>query len=230
MEHLEDFFAKITDQKAVRVTLPILDKGEKQRFSCLFVSERQPSFYLVFPPGNLPATRIDQQRTCVVTVDFGGQAVSLVAEIVSIDADQIIHATARELVSHEQNRSYFRVDAATPVAAEPLDAALQEDADTSWRLIGETIDLSGSGMLCLFEAPIEVDRKVRVQLTLPTGAMDVLEVIGHVVRCKKNSDSQYQIALHFDNIAIEEQDRIIGSCLELQRKQLRMKVQVQNIL
>ena len=230
VKHLQEFFSNITDKKAVRVTLPVMDRDEKERYNCLFVSERQPSFYLVFPPGDLPVTRIDQNRTCIVTVDFGGRAVSLIADIDSIKGDQIIQATGREIVDHEQNRNYFRVDAVTPVAAEPVDAALQEDADAAWRLVGETIDLSGSGMLCTFDAPMEVNQRVRVQLTLPTGAMDIIEVIGHVVRCREISESLYQIALHFDTIAAEEQDKIVGSCLEVQRKQLRMKVQIQHIL
>ncbi|PIE58420.1 MAG: hypothetical protein CSA33_03085 [Desulfobulbus propionicus] len=230
MEQLEDFFATITDQKAVRVTLPILDSDEKKRLSCLFVSECQPAFYLAFPPGSLDASSIDQSKKCLLTVDFGGQVVSVVATIEAIEGDQIIKATACEVIRHQQHRNYFRVDAATPVAAKPIETNLDTKQDKAWYLQGETMDLSGSGMLCTFPAPLERDRPLRIRLTLPNNTMDVIDIIGHVVRCRKINDALFHVALHFDTIETDERDKIVGSCLEVQRKQLRMRVQVKDLL
>lgn len=228
MQKIEEFFSKIEDQKAVRVALPIRDQNLKERYQCIYSTGTPPSFSLVFPEEALPFERLDRETACLVTVDIGGQAVSITAFIESSPDNQTLVLTAKNVADHEQQRNYFRVDASTPISASPLiPKTIQKDAE-EWHLEGETVDLSGSGALCTFPQPIEINKRVRIDLALPTGYMEVISIIGHVVRCRQIDGKTYQVGLHFDALTSEDRDRIMASCFELQRKHLRMKVQVKD--
>lgn len=227
MQQLEDFFSKVKDQKAVRVTLPLANSVPKERIHCIFGAATPPTFFLYFQEGALPVT-LDDTTPCVVTVDLGGQAISVTAEIVDVKDEQTLQLKAVKVISHEQVRNYFRVDATTPIMATPVNPLKQGAEKDTWHLEGETIDLSGSGALCAFSQPLEKGRKVRINLTLPTGLMDMVQSIGHVVRCEKIEEAVYHVGFHFDVLASEDRDKIMASCFELQRKHLRMKVQVKN--
>ncbi len=229
MQQLEDFFSQVKNNKTVRVTLPLLNSGPKEKIHCIYGAATPPTFFLFFPEGALPAT-LDNSKSCVVTVDVGGQAISVTAEIASINDEQSLQLKAVKVVSHEQARNYFRVDANTPIMATPVNSPKKDADKDAWHLEGETVDLSGSGALCSFSQPLEKGKKVRINLTLPTGLMDVVQSIGHVVRCKKVEDSMYHVGFHFDMLPSEDRDKIMASCFELQRKHLRMKVQIKNPL
>ena len=227
MQQLEDFFSQVEDHKAVRVTLPLSDGVPQERIHCIYGAATPPIFFLLFQEGALPVT-LDDTTTCVVTVDLGGQAASVTAEIIAIKDEQTLHLKAVKVISHEQARNYFRVDATTPIMATPVNPLKKNTKKDTWHLEGETIDLSGSGTLCAFPQPLEIGKKVRINLTLPTGLMDMVQSIGHVVRCEKIEDSVYHVGFHFDILASEDRDKIMASCFELQRKHLRMKVQIKN--
>ena len=115
--------------------------------------------------------------------------------------------------------------------AEAPDAGLIEELareGEAWRLLGDTIDLSGSGLLCSFAAPLDEGRRVRIDLTLPVGPMDLITAYGHVVRCRQVGAETFYVALAFDAIDPESQDKIMACCFEIQRRQLRMRVLVRN--
>ncbi|WP_028585512.1 flagellar brake protein [Desulfogranum mediterraneum] len=230
MQQLNPFFSQIDDQKAVRVALPMTDRPEKERINCIYEAVRPPSFRLLFPEGMLPASRIDLEQSAVVTVDLGGQTLSVAADITGISSTQSLEFKATEVISHEQLRSYFRVDAATPVSAGPLPGQTSLAGEEEWRLQGETIDLSGSGALCSFSQGLKKGKKVRIELALPTGQMELIQIIGHVVRCSRAGEETFHVGLHFDTLSSEDRDRIMASCFQLQRQHLRMKVQVKDIL
>ena len=229
LQPLEDFFSQVEDQKAVRVTLPLSDSVPKERIHCIYGAATPPTFFLLFQEGALPVT-LDDTTTCVVTVDLGGQAISVTAKIVAIKDEQTLQLEAIKVNSHEQARNYFRVDANTPIMATPVNPLQKEADNDAWHLEGETIDLSGSGALCAFSKPLGKGKKVRINLTLPTGLMDRVQSIGHVARCEKIEEAMYLVGLHFDVLSSDDRDKIMGSCFELQRKHLRMKVQVKNPL
>lgn len=226
MQSLEDFFSTIPDQKAVRVTLPGAGNTATERIQCVYGPATPPLFFLYFAEGDLPMDAATRGRSCVVTIDIGGQNVSVTADIEAVRDNQTLELQATELINHEQVRNYFRVDAVTPIALEPLIPFQPTETAVQWPLVGETIDISGSGALCTFSSPLEIGEKVRIALTLPTGLMETMQIIGHVVRCRALPDKHYQVGLHFDALSSEDRDRIMASCFHLQRKHLRLKVQV----
>ncbi len=230
MSSLDSLFAKIEDGKAVRVALPIKDEVEKRRISCVYRAEEPPRFSLLFTPGSLPVDRIDPHRKCMVLIDIAGRNVSLAADIEKIPDKDTLQLVGRDVISHQQMREYFRVDVSTPIVAAPLLPPDQADEDASWRLNGETIDVSGSGLLAVFPEPLEKDRQVRVELVLPSGDGQVVQMVGHVVRTRKIRANRYHVGLHFDLIDSDTRDKIMACCFDIQRRHLRLKVQVKDRL
>ena len=228
MPLLNSFFLNIKEEKAVRAAVPFIGVGEKERLHCFYGKAEPPAFTLFFPPGTLSVDQIDTSRTCLVVMDFADQTVSVSADISKVIDEQTLELNAQESVVHSQSRNYFRVDANTRVSATAV-AAAEETAEErgNWNLLGDTIDLSGSGLLCSFSEPVEKGKKVRIELTLPIHGMEVISALGHVVRCRKIEESFYHVALHFDSIDSDSQDKIMACCFELQRINLRMRVQVQ---
>jgi len=214
--------------KAIRAAVPLLGVVEKERLHCFFGKAEPPAFTLFFPAGSLSVDQVDTSRTCMIMVDFTDQTISVAADIGKILDSQTLELIAQEAVSHSQSRGFFRVDASTSVAASSAVPEKMTIEGDGWRLSGDTIDLSGSGLLCSFNEPIEKDKQVHIELILPTRDMETIHALGHVVRCRKINPSLYHVALHFDSIDSESQDKIMACCFELQRRHLRMRVQVRN--
>ncbi len=228
MPTLDEIFTHIQTGKSVRIALPIIGIMEKKRVSCVYQRENPPEFTLLFNPGVLPTDEIDINRKTAVLLDISGRSISLAADIKQIVNDQTLQLVAQEVISHEQLRDYFRVDISAPLVARPALPENDPNTKEEWNLSGETVDVSGSGLLALFSTPIDQDKPVRVDLVLPTGDAQTVQTIAHVVRSSKITDHQYQVALHFDQIKSEDRDRIMACCFEIQRKHLRLKVQVKN--
>ncbi len=228
MPLLNSFFINLKEGKAVRAAVPLIGVGEKERLHCFYGKAEPPAFTLSFPLGTLSIDQVDTSRTCMVVMDFAEQTVSISADISKIIDEQTLELITQESVVHGQSRNYFRVDANTKVSAASIKPEATTEEGTSWNLLGDTIDLSGSGLLCSFSEPLEKGKKVRIELTLPIRDMAVIGILGHVVRCRKIEENLYHVALHFDSIDSESQDKIMACCFELQRRNLRMRVQVRN--
>ncbi|MBV5318095.1 MAG: PilZ domain-containing protein [Desulfobulbaceae bacterium] len=228
MPLLNSLFLNIKEGKAIRAAVPLVGVVEKERLHCFYGKAEPPAFTLFFPPGTLSIDQVDTSRTCMVMIDFADQTVSISADISKLLDPQTLELIAQETISHSQSRGFFRVDANTSVAASSTTPEEMAQEGEQWRLLGDTIDLSGSGLLCSFSEPLEKGKSVRIELTLPTRDMETINAVGHVVRCRKINPSLYHAAFHFDSIDSESQDKIMACCFELQRRHLRMRVQVQN--
>ena len=219
---------ELKPQTALRADVPLTGAVERERLPCFSGQAEPPALVLHFPPATLAPERIDTSRTCLVTVDLGERTAVLTTRLVAVRDEQTLDCVIEQIDWHSQARGYFRVAANTRVAASSvIPEELAREGET-WRLLGDTIDLSGSGLLCSFNAPIEEGRRVRIELTLPAGPMDLITAYGHVVRCQQVGAETFQVALHFDVIDPESQDKIMACCFELQRRQLRMRVLVSN--
>ena len=212
----------------MRAAVPLLGVTEKERVHCFFGKTAPPEFTLTFPYGALAVDQVDASRTCMVMIDLTNQTISISADISRIVDPWTLELIARESVVHAQNRSYFRVDATAKVAASSPVPESTADEGERWRLQGDTIDLSGSGVLCSFSEPLEKDKKVKIELALPTRDIDVIMALGHVARCRQIEKQLYHVALHFDLLDSESQDKIMACCFELQRRHLRMRVLLEN--
>ncbi len=225
MDTIESTLATIPDKLAVRVALPVTEGSEKIRLNCVYLASDAPKFSLFFPTGTLPVQIIDRHQKSVVLFDIGGKNISLTADIKDIEDDQLIHLVACEIINHEQLRDYFRIDISTPVFASCLvPKALKNQED--WRISGETIDVSGSGVLAVFSKAIDQHKPARLEIVLPTADEYTVKTTAKVVRVKKINATRYYVAFRFDTISPEDRDKIVGCCFEIQRQHLRLKVQV----
>lgn len=219
---------KIPDSKPVRIFIPMLDSAERYRASCVFEQTTPPEFNLLFKPGVLPEDVLDTKRTCLINVDMGGSSLSLEARIKKVFNDQSLEMVLEKSITHDQMREFFRVDAVTKVICSSLQPEFFDKAGKPWRLKGRTVDISGSGILAIFNEPPPKDKQVRLTLTLPLNEPEIISVLARPVRTMKIDENQYEVAYRFDDISTEDRDKIIGCCLIIQRKHLRLKVQVKD--
>lgn len=219
----------IPDAKPVRVFLPIKNVKERYRVQGVYSKSAAPLFSLHFKPGVIPVESINTKETCIINVDMGGPNISLEAKIKEVVNAQHLILSSIKGMSHDQMREFFRVDAVANVIGKSFHPKISKGDETQWFLKGETIDISGSGILASFsEAPPD-NTSIKLEITLPSQEEDVIKVVAHVVRIMKISDKQYDVAFHFDDIAAEDRDKIIGCCLEIQRRLLRLKVKVRDL-
>jgi len=225
---IEQLFSLLSTGKTARLSLPTPGfEDQKQRILCVYQHETPPEFSLIIPPSALPLNNIEINLKSTVLFDVGGQDIIIGAELKEIVGEQALRFIAREVIHHEQLRDYFRVDVSAPLVARP---ALGEtsDEEESWDVCGETIDVSGSGILAIFPQSLELGKNVLVELVLPTGGTEPVKAIAEVIRMRKIADDQHHTALHFTQIEPEDRDRIMACCFEIQRKHLRLRVQVTN--
>lgn len=223
-----DKFKDIPNGKPVRIFLPIKDSKERYRASCIYQKEEYPHFSLNFKIGELPHQYIDVKQTSLISVDLGGQNISVEAVIKEISGSQTLKMVVQKTINHEQMREFFRVDANAHVISKAFHPKISNHKGEDFSFDGTTIDISGSGILTSFTELPPMDQQVKLEITLPNDEEKVITALAKPIRSQQISENQYDVAYHFEEIEPEDRDLIIGSCLIIQRQLLRMKVQVNN--
>lgn len=218
-----NILTNIPDEKPVRIFLPIKHSRQRYRTQAVYRKSSPPGFDLLFQPGALPQDHLDQQELCLVIVDFGGPNISMEAKIAS-SSGQMLKMIAQKLVSHEQMREFFRVDATTEVIAKSFQPEFFGEKGRPWTIKGTTIDISGSGILASFAEKPPEESPVRLEISLFTATPEKVKVLARPVRTQHIDQEQWEVAYYFEDISIEDRDKIIGWCLEIQRRLLRLKV------
>lgn len=221
-----DILKNIPNSKPVRIFLPLLNRPDSIRAQGLYQETDPPKFSLIFKPGMLPVDEIDIGKPCILSIDMGGPTVSLEAMIVKVANRQTLLMVLRKSVSHEQMREFFRVDTVTNVISKSFHTELFSDTNQPWSIEGQTVDISGSGILAIFDQKPQADHQVRLEITIPSVEAETIKVLAHQVRAQQLHDGRYEVAYHFDDITTEDRDKIIGCCLVIQRKMLRLKINV----
>ncbi len=216
----------VPDNKPVRIFLPLLHRPEHLRIQGLYLRKAAPKFSLLFKAGVLPVEQIDIKTPCIISIDMGGPTISLEAMIQRIADSQTLEMIVRKSMNHEQLREFFRVDAVTSVISQSLHTGLSDATSTSWSSEGRTVDISGSGILAIFKEKPRPDRQVQLEITIPSLEPEIIRVLAHQIRMQELHDGRVEVAYHFDDITTEDRDKIIGCCLNIQRKMLRLKVTV----
>jgi hypothetical protein len=228
MPAVTDTLRNIPNGKPVRIFLPLLNSPNRVRAQCVYQEAAPPKFALIFQPGMLPVDEIDTSQPCIITIDMGGPTLSLEAMIKKIVDPQTLQMIVQKSISHDQLREFFRVDAVTRVISKSFQTQFGSTISEPWSMQGETIDISGSGILAVFADLPPKDQRVHLEIIIPSPEPETVKVVAHPVRTHRLNDNRYEVAYHFDDISMEDRDKIIGCCLVLQRKLLRLKVQVKN--
>ncbi|MGW8193933.1 MAG: PilZ domain-containing protein [Desulforhopalus sp.] len=218
----------IPDGKPVRIFLPIVAEEEMVRAYGVYRKTQPPRFDLLFKPGDLPVNDLDDKKPCIVTIDLGGPALSLEAMVRSIAHPQKLEMVARKSTKHPQMRNYFRVDTDTKLVTKSFPRNSAKIAGKPWSYEGITVDISGSGVKALFDEQPPGEFPVQLEITIPNATPSTVKALAHQVRSRKLADGRFEVAFQYDEITSTDRDRIIGSCFEIQRRMLRLKVHVKN--
>ncbi len=219
---------KIPNGKPVRIFMALTHGTERYRAQCVYHKTEAPKFSLLFRPGILPVDEISLSDPCIINIDLGGPTFSLEAAIQKVANSQTLEMIELNTINHEQLREFFRVDSTTKVISKSFLPEIIGNKGKPWAIQGQTVDISGSGLLAIFPERPPKDRQVRLEISIPSAEPETIKVLASLVRCQEISDGYFEVAYHFDDISSEERDTIIGCCLVIQRKLLRLKVQVKD--
>jgi hypothetical protein len=221
-----NFLATISNEKPVRLFLPLLDSDDRVLLQCVLKKENSHHFILLFKPGTLPVDTIDKDTTCLVSLDDGGQSVSIECTLSRIINNQSLEMIPLKIITHEQMRDFFRVDCTVPIILKSIVPEEFGSSEDNWKILGTTVDLSGSGLRASFTTVPPENTQVRLELALPTTETTIVKTLASPVRISQLTEKLWDVAYQFDEIKDDDQDTIIGCCLVAQRRLLRLKVQV----
>ncbi len=221
MIKIDEILEKLNDNASVVVDIPST-KEEDLRCKAMLIKRESPLLELLFPPDSWTTTDLKFGANCNLVVDHKGTSVNLIARLDSAVGDRRLHFTAREPVAPEALRDFFRVSINATIEASYI-AGPQEVRVHSWKMLGTTIDLSGSGVLALF--PEKPPSNNRIQLIITTSAdAPPLVLLANVVRSYRLRKNRYQVAFHFETLTEKNRDQLLSFCLQEERRQLRENV------
>ena len=214
----------IPDNQAARLSLSTID-GERLYLDCTYREGNAPRFFLFVSAKNLPEN-INTALQCSVTIDNrsnGSGPLVLTAKIEEVIGDGSLELTAKDISDPTKLREYFRVALSAPVILSSSREA-GEGPDEQWSLQGETLDLSGSGLLAVFDGECQERNQIKITLEF-SSPPSCISCLGHIVHARRVRKGRWQIALHFDDITAKQRDIIISNCLFEQRRQLKKGLQ-----
>lgn len=217
---LENIVESIKDGSQVTIKLTVKG-GSHNKFECIYKKDEGTRFSLIFPPGSLPEN-IDTQANHPVAILRQTNSLFLNASLLEKKDHTTLHMIARETLDPASLREYFRVNTATEIVASYMTGS-QDTSSKQWTIKGKTQDLSGSGVLALFDDEPKNSDNIHLEIFLPNTNIKV-NTLGHVVHKKRLRTRRWQVSFHFDNISSKHRDAIITYLLSEQRKQLRENV------
>lgn len=221
MAKIDEILDKLNDNASTIVDLPS-SRGEDLRCNALLIKRESPLLELLFPPNSWTEPDLKIGSYCNLVVEHRGQSVNLIARLDSIVNNRRLHFIAREPVAPEALRDFFRVAVNTQIEASYI-AGPQEVRVQTWKMVGTTIDLSGSGVLALFAEKPPSSNRIQLIISMPDDEVPIV-CLANVVRCYRLRKSRYQVAFHFENVTAKTRDQLISFCLQEERRQLRENV------
>ena len=209
----------IHDNQPSRISITT-KAGGTLHLDCTCRGGEAPTLFLAFSPHDLPG-QIDMAASCLVSIsstDENTAPVMINARIEKIIGENMLELTAQNLMDPAKLRQYFRVALTAPVTIS-FEKNTEEAPCRQCSLEGETLDLSGSGLLGIFSQECKERQAITIDLDLPSPQASI-SCTGHVVHARRVRRGRYQIALHFDDITNGQRDIILSNCLSEQRRQL----------
>ena len=217
---IDNIIESIEDGKKAMMKITVRG-GSQSQFECIYKKEQAPYFSLVFPAGTLPE-HIDERSNHPVAILRQPASLFLNATVVESRGDQTLYMVAAETLDPASLREYFRVNTSTEIVASYM-TSTQEDSRRRWTICGQTQDLSGSGVLGIFDGEPRNRDNIHLEVFLPHNNTTI-NAVGHIIRKKRLRSGKWQVSFHFDTISQKHRDAVITFLLSEQRKQLRQNV------
>lgn len=221
MAKIDEILEKLNDNAPTTVDIPS-SRGEDLRCNALLIKRESPLLELLFPPNSWAEDELKIGSYCNLVVEHKGLPVNLIARLDRIVNNRRLHFIAREPVSPAALRDYFRVSVNTEIEASYI-AGPQEVKNQTWKMVGTTIDLSGSGVLALFAEKPASNHRIQLIISMPADEAPIV-CLANVVRSYRLRKNRYQVAFHFENVTARTRDQLISFCLQEERRQLRENV------
>jgi c-di-GMP-binding flagellar brake protein YcgR len=222
VSRLDELLAKIADNVPAVVDIPG-QGGEMFRCNALVTGKKSPALELLFPPDAWQAEDLRLDGSCSIAVEHQGQKIVLIARLEQAIDNRRLLFIAREPITPESLRDYFRVPINTPVKAS-YTAEQRDTRMASWKITGTALDLSGSGMLAMFSEKPPSSQRILLEITPPENPEPIF-CLANVIRSYRVRRNRFQIAFHFIEMTSKTRDQIVSCCLKEQRRQLRENVQ-----
>ncbi|HIP82710.1 MAG TPA: hypothetical protein EYH19_03930 [Desulfocapsa sulfexigens] len=136
---ISETIKRLADSESAKIDLPTIT-GERIRLNCIYKVSDSPRFFLMFPPKKLPED-IDTERLCPVSIHTGQTDLALSARIINIKGDRTLELIAKDTITPESLREYFRVDTRVFINARFDPHSLDNTQNPPWSLDGTTIDI-----------------------------------------------------------------------------------------
>ncbi|MGE4561049.1 MAG: PilZ domain-containing protein [Desulfobulbus sp.] len=221
---ITELLNRIHDHASAVVDIPAKN-GENYRCKAVLLKKEIPTLELVCPPNSWEEENLTLATDCNMEIEHEGQTINLIARLDKVNGNRRLEFTAKEPMSPDSLREYFRVLINVPIEASYIAGPREVNAKT-WKMLGTTIDLSGSGVLAVFAEKPATLHNIQLVMTMPDDAPSIV-CLADVVRTYRMRKNRYQVAFHFGVISGKTRDQIISSCLQEQRRQLREKVQTE---
>lgn len=213
---LVTFIESIDDGQHTRLKVT-LKNGEPAQLDCTFKITDPPHFALLFPPKSL-VEEIEVNQMYTVELVYDSSPILFMATVESFQDNNSVTLRATELTGPDSLRELPRVTLSTTILASPN--ITEPDAGSHREISGSTIDLSETGVLCIFPEELETNSTIQVRIELPSIEKHIT-CAAHVVRTRKLRKERYQTALQFDNMSKENSEFLMAACIQEQRNQLR---------
>lgn len=212
----------IKDSHSAQVRL-FTTSGEEVFLDCVYKEDIAPHFFLAFPPKIIP-DNLDVSRSVPIALKGAQPPLTINANIEEIHGDRTLFLKATEALDPTTLREFFRVDFNTKIITSYEPTNLDGNSK-GWEVTGETIDVSGTGILAIFNKELTNKQDILLDIFLDY-YNDYIRCEAHIVKMTRLRKEKYRVAFHIDKITPKDRDKIITCCLHEQRKLLRERVQI----
>lgn len=198
--------------------------GKAIRLPCFVNVLAKPFLEIDFFPEQMHLDEIDLDCGCRLQFKNQHPFMGQITAVEQAERQSKIRRGAVGPITAAQRRKYFRVEAKVLVSARHFSEEDASDNDEAM-VSGESINLSASGLLASFPAPLLKHDWIRLQLRLPMLREEVVDCIGRVIRTDQTGDG-YQVAFNFDWITHQSQETIMKYCLAQRVTNLRLRIRL----
>jgi len=210
----------IKDSHSGQAILYTTDGGQIY-LDCVYKEGKSPDFLLAFPPDKIPSN-LDFSKNCSVSLKGAEPPLVITATIKEQIGDRILSLHANQAVDPVSLREYFRVDLNTRVVAR-FEPTHENSDQTSWEIHGETLDVSGTGFLCLLDHEPPNHNNISLEVYFDHFKHSISCQV-RVIRIRRLKQDRFRVAFHIEKIQSKDRDKIITCCMNEQRKMLRERM------
>lgn len=222
-EDVSQQLAKLKEGQSCFITLTE-SNGNSFQYECTFGSSENTRFSVFLESATTAQFDVNTQCTFSSAPILGATSISCKAKIVAF-SNSHVELIATEAYDPAAMRNYFRVNLRVPITLSDA-PTLKGGSDSKWQTSGNTVDISRTGALAIFNDECIQEHNLLVKLTLPDPAKEVT-CKARLIRIKRLTKKRWLTALHFDLSNIKACDIITANCLQEQRRQIRENVSIE---